>query len=197
MKKIFALLVFVVSWAAAQAQWSVEVDARIAPWGGERANLGTDIVASYKLPVGGFYIAPSAGIFYKNYYQSTEYYGGPNYPHWGYQTCVDVAVVAGKGFKLGSGMFSVFTGPRYGYAFASKCHLQSDFVPHSLDWRLGVDYSFSKFTVSAKCDIAMLKYQKDTIRSRYNRQEERYEDYICKYDERQVSVLVVGLAYNF
>ena len=197
MKKIIALLAFVVSWAVAQAQWSVEVDARIAPWGYNRANLGTDIVASYKLPVGGFYIAPSAGIFYKNFYQRTDYCGGPNYSHWGYQTGVDVAVVAGKGFKVGAGTFSVFTGPRYGYAFASKCHLQTDFVPHSLDWRVGVDYSFGKFTVSAKCDIAMLKYQKDAIRSWYNRQEERYEDYIYKYDKRHVPALVLGIAYNF
>lgn len=191
MKKIIVLLVLVLSWVAAHAQWSVGLDARIAPWGGKRANLGTDIVASYKMSVGSFYITPSAGLFYKNYYQRTEYDGGPNYSHWGYQTGVDVAIVAGNSFKVGSGTFSVFSGPRYGYAFVSKSHLFNDFLHHSFDWRVGAEYSFGKFTVSAKCDIAMLKYQQDYV------WKDSGGEHVYEYDERQVPALVVGVAYNF
>ena len=186
MKKFIVFTVLLLSWVAAQAQWSVGVDARIAPWGQERKNAGTDIMVSYKIPVKSFYVMPSVGLFYKKYYEELDC--DPSwYVKHGYQTGFDLTVVAGKSFGLGIGTLSVFTGPRYAYAYASRSHVFTDFIPNSFDWRIGVDYTFSKFTVSAKCDIATLKFQKDSD-TPYHK---------AKYTEHQVPALAIGLAYNF
>ncbi len=129
MKKValFALSFLLFAIVGAKAQMSVELDARLAPWGGDmRENMGTDVVLNYKLSVADTYVMPSAGMFYKKYTKEIgwEYIipgGGPYnppYKTYGYQTGFDFTVVIGKDFKLGVGKLGFFTGPRYSYAFA-------------------------------------------------------------------------------
>lgn len=188
MKKLFILLTLLVSCVAAQAQWSVGLDACIAPWGSDnKKHMGTDITLNYRLPVSSFYVMPSVGLFYTNFFEEADWDGGKCYGNSGYQTGFDFALVVGKSFGVGIGKLSVFTGPRYAYAFASKSNIGADYVPHNFDWRIGVDYSISKFTISAKIDIATLKLLKD----------EEYAFGIRKYSEHQVPTLAVGLAYHF
>lgn len=186
MKKLLVFFVLLSSWAMAQAQWSVGLDARLAPWGDGRNNAGSDLVINYKLPVAGFFVMPSAGLFYKKYIYKIEWVGyNPSsptdykvpYKTYGYQTGFDLACVVGKGFNLGVGELAFFTGPRYAYAFA-RSDQAADFNRNSFDWRIGASYSIWKFTASAKVDIACLKFRKG-------------------YDEHQVPVLAIGLAYNF
>lgn len=198
MKKLFILLTLLVSCVAAQAQWSVGLDARIAPWGNDQKNMGTDIVANYKLPVGGFFIMTSVGFFYQKYTQNrnVEYYyvdkrvqGQSSRDDikydFGYRSGIDLTCVIGKSFSLGTGDFAIFTGPRYAYAYAEKPD-ESAFCNHlqnSFDLRVGASYTLWKITASAKCDIGLLRYLK--------------QDNAGDYNDRQVPILAIGVAYNF
>ena len=180
MKKLFILLTILVSCVVAQAQWSVGLDARIAPWNTDNRNYGTDIVVNYQLNAGGLFVLPSAGLFYKCLKEEDMYLGlnGPS-PHTysknGYQTGFDVGIFIGKEFSLGPGALGIFTGPRYGYAFISD--VCDPVNRNSLDWRIGVSYRIWKITASVKCDIGCLKYA-------------------SYYNHRQVSTLAIGVAYN-
>ena len=101
MKKLFILLTILVSCIAAQAQWSVGLDARIAPWGSDnKKHMGTDITLNYRLPVSSFYVMPSVGLFYTNFFEEADWDGGKCYGNSGYQTGFDFALVVGKSFGV-------------------------------------------------------------------------------------------------
>lgn len=176
MKKLFILLTLLVSCVAAQAQWSVGVDARIAPWNTYCRNYGTDIVVNYQLNVGGIFIMPTVGFFYDRLKKESVNLG-PKYIKDADQTGFDLGIFAGKEFSLGPGAFGVFTGPRYGYAFMSD-YVCDPVYRNSLDWRVGVSYKIWKITSSVKCDIGCLKYSPS-------------------YNHLQVPTLAIGVAYNF
>ena len=194
MKKLVLFLVLMAASMAASAQWSIGADVRWAPFGsdGDRHNVGTDIVVNYTHDFrGGFYLMPSVGLFYKNYYSHGLWEGGPgHYPV--YQTGFDVVVVGGKKFNLSKGSFSIFTGPRYAYAYATKT-LNMTVSPNSLDWRIGIGYTVNKITLSLKADIGCLKTKYD------------YQYFIYDYDHSSrpriekfhSTTFSLGVAYNF
>lgn len=181
MKKFLIVCAIFGSFIAAQAQWSVGLDARLAPWGEVRKNAGTDIVVNYKFNMRYFFVMPSAGLFYQNFY-----YDGINWipsppagcKEKGYRTGFDITAVIGKDFKVGPGSLGLFTGPRYCYAFAQQKVSPEGFEPNNLDWRIGASYSIWKITASAKVDFACLKLNK-------------------AFNDHPVPVLAIGLAYNF
>ena len=55
-------------------------------------------------------------------------------------------------------------------------------LPNSLDWRVGLSYSIWKITASVKCDIGLLRQMKHPRTG--------------GYDDKQVPVLGIGIAYN-
>ncbi len=124
---------------------------------------------------------PSVGLFYQSFCYDDIIWvpcAPPGCKDKGYRTGFDITAVIGKDFKVGPGSLGLFTGPRYGYAFAQQKVSPEGFEPNNLDWRIGASYSMWKITASAKVDIACLKFRKG-------------------YDEHQVPVLAIGLAYNF
>jgi len=190
MKRFILILTVTFAFLAANAQWSVGLDARFAPCNDVRQNVGTDITLNYQLNFGNLFVTPSIGFFYQKYTNSTyEITGGGSFPHnQGYRTGIDISAVAGLLFKLGIGKLGFFTGPRYGYAFASKKEFDSslfaDYLPNSFDWRIGASYKIWKITASTKFDIACLKFKKKDSRG-------------YSSDYNQASSIAIGLAYDF
>lgn len=199
MKRFIVIIALMLSWFAAQAQWSIGFDARLAPWGDTQRNMGTDLVVNYKFSLSKFYLMPTAGFFYQKYTKEENvlidgYYpwsgpdNGPNIPPekygFGYRSGFDLACVIGKSFDVGAGEIAVFTGPRYAYAFAQHtgAEVNNAHLPNSLDWRVGLSYSIWKITASVKCDIGLLRQMKHPRTG--------------GYDDKQVPVLGIGIAYN-
>lgn len=186
MKQIISFIALLFSFITVQAQWSVELDMRYAPANDIRQNIGTDILVNYKVNLGRFFVQPSVGLFYERYTNSSYEINGGTFPsNKGYRTGIDISAVGGMQFDLGLGKFGVFTGPRYGYAFAQKKECDHrffyDYLPNSFDWRFGISYSFWRLTASAKVDIACLNFKKSSSHS----------------SEKQPTTLAIGVAYNF
>ncbi len=182
-KRFAAAIVVGMVCVAACAQFGVGADLRLAPWGGHEGDyevlesrfIGSDIVANYKFELPkGFYLLPEVGFVYQSMYKTDMkdywiYYtplGGTaenkDYPDKPYQVGFDVTALAG--YNL-SRHWSVFTGPRYGYSFVSNPEWVS-YRRHHFDWRIGLDYTIGKWSISAKCDIAFLKSQTNRHRIR-------------------------------
>jgi len=191
MKKVVLLgLIAIFSSMAGFAQWSVGLDARLAPWCNERQNYGTDIVVNYQLPIGSFFIMPSAGLFYQRFPEEGFWIVGnygqkPDIKNEGYRTGFDLTCVFGKQFNLGAGKAAIFTGPRYAYAFASHPEFEEfdPYLQNTFDWRIGVSYSIWKITVSAKADISCLRMYKREL--------------MVDDPHKQPTTLAFGVAYNF
>ena len=185
MKNVLVAIALLTSIVSVSAQWSVGVDARLAPFGETlKRYAGTDIVLNYSYDFcGSLYLMPSVGLFYKNYYDDNDWVGGPGRKGNDYQTGIDFSIVAGKKFLLNKGFVSIFTGPRYGYAFVTNFYMV-DPNRNSFDWRIGAAYKICKFLISAKFDIGCLNFAKDDLGYK-----------IIKYSPTQT--LVLGVAYDF
>lgn len=186
MKKLVILLVLMATSVAASAQWSVGVDARLAPFGhyNSQRSIGTDISVNYTQDFkDGFFMMPSLGLFYKSHFKD-QWDGGTGFNIY-YQTGFDITVVFGKQFECSKGSFSIYTGPRYAYAYATKT-LDMSISPNSLDWRIGIGYSINKITLSLKADIGCLK-------TKY-----RYKNVSnLEGPEFHSTTFALGVAYNF
>ena len=182
MKRVLLFVVLVASCIVANAQWSIGADVRIDPFGGyaQQHHVGGDIVVNYSVDLpSNFYIMPTVGVFYRDYYSEVQVLGGHSYYN-GYHLGFDLTMVAGWKFKIAKGHWSVFTGPRYAYACVSKA-MNDELIRNSFDWRIGVSYSpISRITCSAKVDIGCLRLHKDP-----------------RYDRKQTPTLAFGIAYNF
>lgn len=157
MRNLLVLFVLITSALGVNAQWSIGVDARLAPFGKEvKRNVGSDIVLNYSKDfAGSFYFMPSVGFFYKNYYGKDRFPSEDARFTSFYQTGVDVSVVVGKKFRISKGYLSIFLGPRYGYSFAEKFR-HFDPNRNSLDLRAGVSWTIKRITMSGKFDYGWL-----------------------------------------
>lgn len=196
MKKLIVLITCLIMCVVVKAQWSVGFDARIAPWGDDQKNMGTDIVLNYNFGLkNNFFLMPSVGFFYQRYTTKDDviyYYsyvdgrgsGSQDKYDYGSRSGVDFTLVIGKSFNLGAGSIALFTGPRYGYAYATKQIevIRSDYLRNTLDWRIGASYSIWKITASVKCDIGLLRYLKN--------------HHVADYKDHQIPVLGIGISYN-
>jgi len=188
MKKLIICVMLIVVGLCAAAQIGVGVDLRLAPWGTKSGrNIGSDITVDYKIRMSDeFSFLPTVGVFYENMYCDCPLFvaldltpgHGPGSKfetgNYGYRMGVDIAALLVR--RYGTHWYFIL-GPRYGYALAQESN-DLEYSKHTFDVRVGLGYTFDRWTVSLKCDIALLKLDNAT-------------------EHHQATALVIGIRRSF